>query len=120
MTSQILVSSRGDRKVSWVRFTSNGNGGRIVRTLQDTRMADPIAVEDGNNFATMNNLLSVADYAGKAVRNYRYGPVIFTDGKACATATSCPVTPTGSIAIEYGGAMNVLGKPFQITTSNVP
>jgi hypothetical protein len=120
MTSQILVSSRGDRKVSWVRFTSNGNSGSIVRTLQDTRLADPIAVEDGNNFATMNNLLSVADYAGKAIRNYRYGPVIFTDGKACATATSCPVTRTGSIAIEYGGAINVLGKPFQITTSNVP
>ena len=120
MTSQILVSSRGDRKVSWVRFTSNGNGGSIVRTLQDTRMADPIAVEDGNNFATANNLLSVADYTSKAVRNYRYGPVIFADGKACASATSCPVTPTGSTAIEYGGAMSVLGKPFQISTSNVP
>jgi hypothetical protein len=120
MTSQILVSSRGDRKVSWVRFSSNGNSGSIVRTLQDTRMADPIAVEDGDNFATMNNLLTVADYAGAALRNYRYGPVIFADGKACATATSCPVTPTGSIAIEYGGAMNVLGKPYQVRTANVP
>ena len=83
-------------------------------------MADPIAVEDGDNFATMNNLLTVADYTGAALRNYRYGPVIFADGKACASATSCPVTPTGSIAIEYGGAMNVPGKPYQIRTANVP
>jgi hypothetical protein len=119
-SSQILVNSRGDRKVSWVRFSADGNGGSIVRTLQDTRIADPIAVEDGNNFATANNLLSVADYTSKAVRNYRYGPVIFADGKACPSPTGCPVTPTGSIAIEYGGAMNVLGKPYQITTSNVP
>ncbi|MDM0034201.1 hypothetical protein QTI33_18855, partial [Variovorax sp. J22P271] len=118
--TQVLVSSRTDRKVSWVRFAANGNSGSIVRTLQDTRLADPIAIEDADNFATMGYVVSVADHAGKALRNYRYGPVIFTDGKACPTASSCPVTPTGSVAIEYGGAMAFEGKPFQVKTSNVP
>jgi hypothetical protein len=116
--TQVLVNSRTDRKVSWVRF--NGNSGSVVRTLQDTRLADPIAVEDADNFATMGYVVSVADYAGKALRNYRYGPVIFTDGKACPSATSCPVVPTGSVAIEYGGAMAFEGKPFQVKTANVP
>jgi len=83
--TQVLVNSRTDRKVSWVRFSNNGNNsGSIVRTLQDTRLADPIAVEDADNFATMGYVVSVADHAGKALRNYRYGPVVFTDGKACA------------------------------------
>ncbi|MDM0081258.1 hypothetical protein QTI17_11695 [Variovorax sp. J31P179] len=118
--TQVLVNSRTDRKVSWVRFASNGNSGSIVRTLQDSRLADPIAVEDADNFATMGYVVSVADYAGKALRNYRYGPVVFADGKACATTTSCPVTPTGNVAIEYAGAMPYPGKPFQLKTANVP
>ena len=110
------MNSRGDRKISWVRFAANGNSGSIVRTLQDTRLVDPIAIEDADNFATTGFVVSVADYAGKAVRNYRYGPVVFTDGKACATTSSCPVTPTGNVAIEYGGAMAFEGKPFQLKT----
>jgi hypothetical protein len=118
--TQVLVNSRTDRKISWVRFAANGNSGSIVRTLQDTRLADPIAIEDADNFATTGFVVSVADYAGKALRNYRYGPVVFTDGKACATTSSCPVTPTGNVAIEYGGAMAFEGKPFQLKTGNVP
>jgi hypothetical protein len=116
----VLVNSRTDRKVSWVRFATNGNSGSIVRTLQDTRLADPIAVEDADNFATLGYVVSVADHAGKALRNYRYGPVIFADGKACPSATSCPVVATGNVAIEYGGAMAFEGKPFQVKTANVP
>ncbi|MDM0052733.1 hypothetical protein [Variovorax sp. J22R115] len=125
LNRQILVASRGDRKVSWVRFASNGNSGTIVRTLQDTRLVDPIAVEDADNFANPGYLTSVTDYAGKAVRNYRYGPVIFSDGGACPRSTGgCVVTPTsaGGVTynIEYGGALDVPGAPFQMTTTNVP
>src|SRR5437868_1503075 len=120
LSQQVLVSSRGDRKISWVRFAANGNSGSIVRTLQDTRMIDPISIEDADNFANSNNIVSVADYAGKAIRNYRYGPVIFIDGKACPAPNGCPVTPTGSISAEYGGAMALPGKPFHLKTANVP
>ncbi len=117
---QILVTSRGDRKVSWVRLAADGNGGSIVRTLQDTRIVDPIASEDADSFANTGNVMSVVDYTAKSVRNYRYGPVMFSDGGACPAPNGCPVTPTGSIGIEYGGAMVVPGKPFQLTTSNTP
>ncbi|MGO4392549.1 hypothetical protein AB4Z46_14475, partial [Variovorax sp. M-6] len=120
LSQQVLVSSRGDRKISWVRFASNGNSGTIKRTLQDTRMVDPISIEDADNFANSNNIVSVADYAGKAIRNYRYGPVIFIDGKACPAPGGCPVTPTGDIGIEYGGSMALPGKPFHLKTANVP
>jgi hypothetical protein len=126
LNRQILVTSRGDRKVSWVRFASNGNSGTIVRTLQDTRLVDPIAVEDADNFANAGYLTSVLDYAGKAVRNYRYGPVIFSDGGACPRPNGCAATPTTANGvtynIEYAGAMDLSasGKPFQMTTFNVP
>ncbi len=115
---QVIVSSRGDRTVSWVRFS--GNGGSIVRSFQHNLLVDPVAVDDSDNFANQNNVLSVADYNGKSVRNYRYGPVIFQDGGACPNAGSCPVQATGSTPVEYGGGMAVAGKPFQVTGTNVP
>jgi hypothetical protein len=121
VNQQVLVASRGDRKISWVRFSSNGNSGSIVRTLQDTRLADPIAVEDADNFANSGYVLSVTDYGGRQLSNYRYGPVIFSDPNgACPAPNGCPVQPTGSIGIEYGGSMAVPGAPFQITSANVP
>jgi hypothetical protein len=117
---QVIVASRGDRKVSWVRFASNGNSGSIVRTLQDQRLKDPVAVEDSDNFANAGYVLSVADYADKSIKNFRYGPVVFSDGGACPAPNGCPVIPTGGIGIEYGGALALPGKPFQVTTANVP
>jgi len=114
---QILVASRGDNKINWVRFASNGNSGSIVRTIQHNEMKDLIAVEDADNFANPGYVVSALDYAGKAVRNYRYGPVIFSDGGACPAPNGCPIN--GTVA-EYGGAMALPGKPFQMNTANVP
>jgi hypothetical protein len=117
-TNQVIVGSRGDNKISWVRFDASGNGGSIVRTIQHVAMTDLIAVEDADDFATTNYVVSALDYAGKAVRNYRYGPVIYAGGGgACPEPNGCPID--GSVA-EYGGAMSVQGKPFQMTTANVP
>ncbi len=118
LNQQVIVASRGDRKISWVRFS--GNTGSIVRTLQDARLKDPIAVEDSDNFANSGYVLSVADYADKTIKNFRYGPVIFSEGGACPAPNGCAVQPTGGVAIEYGGALALPGKPFQITTANVP
>jgi hypothetical protein len=120
VNQQVLVASRGDRTINWVRFASDGNSGSIVRTLRDTRLADPIAVEDSDNFANTGYTLSVTDYNGRQLSNYRYGPVIFSDGGSCPAPNGCAVQPTGSDAIEYAGSMAVPGAPFQITTANVP
>ncbi|MEJ8845072.1 hypothetical protein [Variovorax rhizosphaerae] len=117
---QVIVNSRGDRKVSWVRFGANGSS--IVRVLQDPRMQDPIAIEDADNFANWGFVLTVADHDGRAVHNFRYGPVTFSDpGSACQMARGgCPVVATGSTKIEYGGKLALPGKPFQVSGSNVP
>jgi hypothetical protein len=117
INQQVIVASRGDNKISWVRFASNGNSGSVVRTIQHNLLTDLVSVEDGDNFANTNNVLSVTDYAGKAIRNYRYGPVIFSDGGACPGPGGCPIN--GTVA-EYGGALTVPGKPYRMSTANVP
>ena len=114
---QVIVASRGDNRISWVRFAPNGNSGKIVRTIRHQEMKDLIAVEDADNFSNTGFVLSALDYAGKAVRNYRYGPVIFSDGGACPGPKGCPIN--GTVA-EYGGAMALPGKPFQMNSANVP
>ena len=116
MNQQVIVGSRGDNKISWVRFASNGNSGSVVRTIQHNQLTDLLAVDDNENFANSNNLVNVTDYAGKAIRSYRYGPVIFSDGGACPPPNGCPTNG----AVEYGGAMAMPGKPFQLSGANVP
>jgi hypothetical protein len=95
----------------------------VVRTLQDSRIVDPIASEDIDNFANVGLTLSVADYGGRSVLNYRYGPVVFADRGAqwaCQPPGGCPVKPTAGVAIEFGGGFKMQGRPYQINTSNVP
>jgi hypothetical protein len=116
---QVIVTSRGDRKISWVRFGANGSS--IARTLQDPRMEDPIAVEDADNFANWGYVVTVADHDGRAVHNFRYGPVSFIDGGPCPKAPGgCTVVPTNGVKIEYGGKMDLPGKPFHVSGANVP
>ncbi|WP_076999274.1 hypothetical protein [Variovorax sp. KK3] len=123
LNGQVIVTSRAERKVQWVRFAPDGRGGRVVRTLQDSRMADPIAAEDIDNFANVGMTMSVADYGGRSVLNYRYGTVVFADRGAqwaCQPPRGCPVQATNGIGIEFGGGYKMEGRPFQINTSNVP
>ncbi|VWX59441.1 conserved hypothetical protein [Burkholderiales bacterium 8X] len=120
---QVIVTSRGDRKVQWVRFAADGNSGSVVRELRDSRLVDPIAAEDIDNFANVGNTMSVADYDGKKLANYRYGPVIFADRGsqwACQPPGGCPVQGTGGVDLEFGGSFAFQGKPFHINASNVP
>lgn len=117
---QVIVASRGDNKINWVRFASNGNSGSIVRTIQHNAIKDLIAVEDSDNFSNEGYVLSAIDYAGTAVHNYRYGQVTFHDGGLCPWPTGCPFTSINGAQAEYGGAMLLPGKPFQMNSANVP
>jgi len=123
LNGQVIVTARGDRRIQWVRFSPDGRSGRVVRTLQDSRIVDPIAAEDIDNFANVGMTLSVADYSGRSVLNYRYGTVVFADRGAqwaCQPPRGCPVKPTGDLAVEFGGGFRMQGRPYQINTSNVP
>ncbi len=86
----------------------------IDRTLQDSRLVDPIAAEDADNHGTLSYVVSVADYAKKQVANFRYGPVIFeTNG-----GQRFDICSSGDF--EFGGALAVPCKPFALSVSNTP
>ena len=111
----LIATSRADRRIDWITLGADGLG-TVTRTLRDSRILDPIAAEDANNHGTESYVLTIADYAGRAVRNYRYGPVIFhTNG-----GDEFGMGSDGTAAFEYEGAFLPLGAPFQLSTTNVP
>ncbi|HEY2254147.1 MAG TPA: hypothetical protein VGI11_00800 [Variovorax sp.] len=116
----LIVAARAERKIQWVKFDPNFNSASIFKTLQDSRLSDPIAVEDAEAFATESYVVSVADYAGRAVRNYLYGPIIFwpwgTDS-GCPKPRGCALL--GGAPFEYGGAYELPGRPFQMGGANI-
>ena len=125
----VMVLSRDERAVKWVDFTADHNSGTVrTNVLTDSRLVDPVMIEDNENHGTEGWVLSIADYGGKAIRNYRYGSVIFYTnvgaGMACAPPTGCGLgpqnLPPSQYPFEYGGAMPLPGKPFIVTGGNVP
>jgi hypothetical protein len=118
---EILVTSRGDRKVQWVRFDNDIASGSVVRTFQESRVIDPIATEDGENHGTESYMVSIADYAGKGIHSFLYGPIIWHTNdasKACSPAKGgCQML--GGAPYEYGGTFKVPGKPFHAALANI-
>lgn len=120
ITNEVIVTSRGDRKIQWVRFS--GTTGSVVRTLQDQRLADPIAAEDTENNGSEAYILSVADYTGRKLHNYRYGPVVmYSYSISCQPPNGCGMGASGTDPFEYGGSYDDLpGRPFQVVSANIP
>ncbi|MDM0114246.1 hypothetical protein QTI66_18985 [Variovorax sp. J22R133] len=140
LSYQAIVLSRGERRVDWVNFNSTRTGGSVdlTKSLKDVRLVDPISIEDNENHGTEAFTLTLADYTGGTIRNYRYGNVIFhTNGGACQKP-GCGKGEglTGTDLFEYGGDLVLPptlrytdgakapallpGKPFFITSQNVP
>lgn len=113
---QYMVLSRGDKTVTWIDMSSGAPV--VVRVLADSRLIDPISVEDNNNHLTASDLIDIADYGDKNVKAYRYGPVIFY-----GVSDPLPVFgtgPTGTDLFEYEGAYATPTGPFSISVENVP
>jgi hypothetical protein len=112
---QYIALARGDKAIKWIDLS--GTLPTIVRTLRDSRLVDPISVEDNNNHGTQSDLIDVADYGDKNIKAYRYGPVIFwtTPG-----AASFGMGFYGNDAFEYEGAYATPTGPFAISGENVP
>lgn len=109
----LIVTARGSRAVQWVKLA--GNAGSVVRTLRDSRLKDPIAAEDNNTHGAESYVLTVADFGGAQVANYRYGPVVFhTNGGA-----TYGVGRDGKAQFEFGGAYKPGGRPWSISITNV-
>jgi len=97
-------------------------------------------IEDNEAHGTDVSVVSVADYGGRALHNFRYAPVVFKTnvgaGKACQPPGGCGMGQNGSDPFEYGGELTLPagmqyidgtsagnklpGKPFFIGSSNVP
>ena len=60
--------------MTWIDISSGAP--TVLRVLSDSRLVDPISVEDNNNHGTQSDLIDIADYGDKNVKAYRYGPVI--------------------------------------------
>ncbi|HEX8505336.1 MAG TPA: RICIN domain-containing protein [Hymenobacter sp.] len=112
--NQLMVAVRGERAVKWVKLS--GTSASVFKTLRDSRMQDPVWIEDNDSHGTEASIVTVSDFSGKQVLNYRYGPIIFhTNGGA-----RYDMGPDGKAEFECGGAYPVAGKPFQVSGNNVP
>ncbi len=108
-----IVVSRGDRALQWVKFSKDQ--GTIVRELRDERMIDPVYAEIADTHGIETQIVSVADFKGRKILNYRCSPVVFaTTGGA---RFGCGAK--GDEEFECGGVMMFPGNPIAVCGSNV-
>jgi len=112
---QYITLSRGDKTVTWVDMSSGTP--KVLRVLSDSRLVDPISVEDNNNHLTQSDLIDIADYGDKNIKGYRYGPLIFW---GAPNNPEFGMGPGGVDAFEYQGSYVTPTGPFSISIENVP
>lgn len=109
----IIAVSRGDREIAWISHA--GGDGKVIRRLRDARLQDPVFVEVADTHGIETALLTVADFNGRQILNYRYSPVVFvTQGGA-----RYGMGQDGTDEFECGGLMKFPGWPFCISATNV-
>ena len=108
--------------MQWVNFAGDGNSGQVVRELQDRNLKDPIAADDNETNGSSALVLTVADHNGKAISNYRYGPLVLHSGFSACQGAGCPTVNAsgGAAPFEWGGSLPLPGKPFGVAGGNVP
>ena len=117
----LWVLSRGERKATMLQFDPRFESVKVYKTLEDSRLVDPIAIEDVDNHGTESYVLTVADYQGRTIHNYPYGPIIMWtyDPKSapCPKPRGCGLRD--GRPFEYAGGHVLPGKPFQMGGSNI-
>lgn len=87
----------------------------MIRRLRDARLLDPVFVEVPDTHGIETSLLTVADFKGRQIINYRYSPVVFaTQGGA-----KFGMGPEGKDEFEFGGVLAFPGAPFCLSATNV-
>ena len=110
---RFIVVSRGDRLIQWIRQA--GNGAMVFRQLKDARLMDPVCVERADTHGTDADIVTVTDFKGRKILNYRVSEAVFaTNGGA-----RFGMGPDGKAESECGGIMEFPGSPFCISASNV-
>jgi hypothetical protein len=115
--SQVLVASRGDRRIEWVGIAEDDPGTlKVLRTLRDSRFDDPVIVDASDR----GPVVTIGDFNGKNLLNFRVGRTEGTGGKPPADYGCGPDGgDVDCVDFEFGGALAVPGTPFYIGTTNV-
>jgi len=109
----ILAVSRGDREIAWLKYADKE--AQVIRRLRDARLLDPVYAEVSDTHGIQTPLLTVADFKGRKILNYRYGQLVFaTQGGA-----KFGMGPDGADLFECGGLLEFPGSPFCISATNV-
>jgi hypothetical protein len=116
-SNYVLVASRGDRRLDWVGVSDTAKTVFTVeRTLRDSRLDDPVAVDACDR----GPVVSVSDFTGKKLLNFRVGPTENNGGKPPANYGCGPGgADTTCTSFEFGGSFDLPGTPFFLGTSNV-
>lgn len=109
----IIAVSRGDREIAWI--TNSVSGPRVFKRLRDSRMLDPVFVEMADTHGVETSIITVCDFNGRQIINYRFAPVVYaTQGGA-----TFGIGPNGTDEFECGGVLSFPGNPFCINAANV-
>jgi len=108
-----IAVSRGDREIAWIQYSDKGV--EVVRRLRDARMLDPVFVEHADTHGTETAIITVADFKGRKIINYRYSDIFYaTNGGA-----RFGMGPDGKAEVECGGFLEFPGSPFALSATNV-
>jgi len=107
--------SRGDREIAWVKLKDKGDGAEVIKRLRDAKLIDPVYVEHADTHGTEVGLITVCDFRGRKILNYRWTDIVYaTNGGA-----RFPMGPDGKAEFECGGWLEFPGQPFCISATNV-
>ncbi len=108
-----IAVSRGDRELAWIK--DDGTSLQIVRRLRDARLIDPVAVEVADTHGIDVDLITVADFRGRKIVNYRFSAVMFS----MQSGATFGLGPMGTDEFECGGVLEFPGLPFCISATNL-
>lgn len=108
-----LAVSRGDREVCWIKLS--GDTAQVTRRLRDRRLVDPVYVEVAETHGIETELVTVCDFKGRKIVNYRCSEVVF----ATQGGERFGCGPSGKDDFECGGWMDMPGSPFCLSGTNV-
>jgi hypothetical protein len=113
VTDKIMAVSRGDREIAWIQ--DDGTTLRVIRRLRDQRLLDPVYLEMADTHGIEASIITVADFHGRKILNYRFGRVVFElQGGAIFG-----MGPNGTDEFECGGLLEFPGSPFCVSATNV-
>jgi hypothetical protein len=104
----LVFACRGDRKIVFV-----DGGGTSERALEDSRLDDPVAVSLGDSRGA--SVVSVANFSSRKALNYLTSPV-----DAWGAAIFGGLGADGTAKFEFTGSVELIGKPFDVSSAEVP